>query len=335
MAKQKTTDQKLRCVCCGKEKSTTNFMRNDSGFYRENYDYVPICKGCLEQFYAEYIERYKRDFEAEGIDVSKDDWYVEKQAVKRICMITNIYYSDKIFETASKKCDKQDIFKSYIRTVNLAQYKKKNYDNTIYDELTNSVRGKVIVSENDSEDTVITKDIINFFGLGFSDEDYLFLKNEYDDWTSRHECKTKAQEEIIKDICFNRLQNLKALRHGLDTKDITASFQKLLDAGKLQPKQNASDTLSEAQTFGTLIDKWENTRPVPEIAEEFKDVDKIGLYLDVFFRGHLAKMMNIKNGLSNLYSKYMEKYTAHKPEYDSEESSEAIFDAIFGKQMDD
>ena len=38
-----------------------------------------------------------------------------------------------------------------------------------------------------------------------------FLKREYDDWTARHECKTKTQEEIFKDICFNRLQNWKAL----------------------------------------------------------------------------------------------------------------------------
>ena len=45
--------------------------------------------------------------------------------------------------------------------------------------------------------------------------------------------------------------------------------------------------------FGTLIDKWENTRPIPEIDEELKDVDNIGVYLDVFFKGHLAKMMGM------------------------------------------
>lgn len=98
----------------------------------------------------------------------------------------------------------------------------------------------------------------------------------------------------------------------------------------MQPKQNSSDTMSDAQTFGTLIDKWENTRPLPEIDEQLQDVDKIGLYMDVFFRGHLSKMMGIKNAFSNLYTKFIKKYTVNKPEYDSDDSSEVIFDAIFG-----
>ena len=85
-----------------------------------------------------------------------------------------------------------------------------------------------------------------------------------------------------------------------------------------------------------MIDKWENTRPIPEIDEELRDVDKIGWYIDVFFRGHLSKMMALKNGLSNLYSKFIKKYTVEKPEYDNDEDSEALFDAIFGNaNMDD
>jgi len=334
-SKSKTTTDKLRCVCCGNSRAVTNYIRDYSGIYAGNNEYVPICKECLTRLYLEYVDKYKRDIEAEQLDISADELYIEKLALKRICMITNTFYSESMFNLCTKD-GKDKIIDSFPRVRNLVQYKKnKTYDTTIDDERNKVIRDKTIINNTDASDTIISPSIINFFGVGFTDADYIFLKTEYDDWTARHECKTKAQEEIIKDICFNRLQNLKALQKGEDTKDITASFQKLLDAGKLQPKQNSTDTLSDSQTFGTLIDKWENTRPIPEIAEEFRDVDKIGLYLDVFFRGHLAKMMNIKNGLSNLYSKYMEKYTAHKPEYDSEESSEAIFDAIFGKQMDD
>jgi len=79
-----------------------------------------------------------------------------------------------------------------------------------------------------------------------------------------------------------------------------------------------------------LINKWENTRPLPEIDEELKDIDKIGWYIDVFFKGHLSKMMGLKNGLSNMYTKFMKKYSVEKPEYNDEENSEILFDAIFG-----
>ena len=175
-----------------------------------------------------------------------------------------------------------------------------------------------------------TKD---FFGNGFKNEDYKFLKKEYEDWIARHECKTKAQEEVFKRLCFKQLEILKATQRGEDTKDLDATFQKLLETAKLQPKQNSGDTTADNQTFGTLIDKWENTRPLPEIDEELKDVDKIGIYLDIFFRGHLSKMMGLKNGLSNLYSKFMKKYTVDKPEYDNDENSEALFDAIFGGDL--
>ena len=43
-------------------------------------------------------------------------------------------------------------------------------------------------------------------------------------------------------------------------------------------------------------------------------------------------MMGIKNAFSNLYTKFIKKYTVNKPEYDSDDSSEVIFDAIFGNQ---
>ena len=91
------------------------------------------------------------------------------------------------------------------------------------------------------------------------------------------------------------------------------------------------DTMSEAQTFGTLIAKWETERPLPEIDPELEDVDKIGRYIDVFYRGHMAKVLGLKNGLSHIYQKFIEKFTVKRPEYDSDEDSEALFDAIFGR----
>lgn len=317
----KTTKAKITCFYCGKEYVDTNFYNSNSEFYN-NIGKIPHCKQCIEKFYQQYFEKYTN----EGCLTP------EKKAVQRLCMVFDIYYSDDVYNAAINSATKREMnispMGAYMKMIQLQQYKNKSYENTIY-EAEQENFAMASISEISGETTVDQK-TIDFFGSGFTDEDYKFLKREYGDWTARHECNTKAQEEVIKDICFNRLQNLKALRRGEDTKDITASFQKMLDAGKLQPKQNAGDTTADNQTFGTLIDKWENERPVPEIDEELKDVDKIGLYIDVFFKGHLAKMMGLKNGLSNLYAKFMKKYTVEKPEYNDEENSEVLFDAIFG-----
>ncbi|MBO5828917.1 MAG: hypothetical protein J6R59_10775 [Paludibacteraceae bacterium] len=325
----KTTKAKFTCFYCGNEYVETNFYKSYSDFY-SNIGKIPYCKQCVEKFYQQYFDRYTN----EGCLTP------EKKAVQRLCMIFDIYYKDDIFISAMNKIKTSGMNISpmfqYIKQIQLQQYKNKSYENTISEAEQESF-AMASISDLSSEITVDQK-TIDFFGSGFTDEDYKYLKKEYDDWTARHECNTKAQEEVIKDICFNRLQNLKALRKGEDTKDITASFQKMLDAGKLQPKQNAGDTTADNQTFGTLIDKWENERPLPEIDEELKDVDKIGFYIDTFFKGHTCRMLNVKNAFSNLYSSMMKKFTVNKPEYNLDEDdydSEINFDAIFGDQSSD
>lgn len=327
------------CPCCGKETKLGDLWKSHSKIHEGYGFYIPICKSCLEQLYDEYADKYIKEAEEAGIDIEEREYenYIEKKTIKRLCMMNDIYYSDKLFDSALKNSNKNTMFSSYMKIVNLIQYKRRIYDDTIYEEEHPEVdeEEQEEIIENFSEAKKlkrVNQKTVKFFGAGFSEDDYEYLQEQYSDWTTRHECKTKAQEEVFKQICFTQLELLKATRAKQDTKDLTATFQKLLDTAKLQPKQNHSDTLSETQTFGTLIDKWENTRPLPEIDEELKDVDKIGLYVDVFFKGHLSKMMGLKNAFSNLYTKFMKKYTVNKPEYNSDDNSEVIFDAVFGNQ---
>lgn len=317
----KTTKAKYTCFYCGKEYVDTNFYNSNSEFY-SNIGKIPYCKQCIEKFYQQFYEKYTN----EGYLTP------EKKAVQRLCMIFDIYYSENVYNSAINSATKREInispMGSYMKMIQLQQHKNKSYENTIYEaEQENFAMASI---SKISGETTVDQQTIDFFGSGFTDEDYQYLKREYDDWTARHECNTKAQEEVFKRICFKQLEILKATRRGDDTKHLDATFRDLLDTAKLQPKQNSGDAMSDAQTFGTLIDKWENTRPLPEIDEELKDVDKIGAYVDTFYRGHLSKMMGLKNGLSNLYTKFMKKYTVNKPEYNVEENSEVLFDAIFG-----
>lgn len=317
----KSTKPTLKCINCKNEYVETNFYSSDSKFF-SGTGKIPYCKNCIEYFYDYYYERYKISNYA----------FPEKKAIKRLCMALDIYYSDDVFDSSMKflkKKNNMSVISSYMRMVHLSQYSDKSYDTTIKYEDQDGINESYA---NFNDDMDIDDETVAFFGNGFSEDDYKFLKREYDDWTARHECETKAQEEIFKRICFKQLEILKATRLGEDTKNLDMTLQNYLDTAKLQPKQNKGDTTSETQTFGTLIDKWENTRPLPEIDEDLKDVDKIALYIDVFFKGHLSKMMGLKNGLSNLYTKFMKKYTVEKPEYDGEEDSEVLFDAIFGSQ---
>lgn len=169
----------------------------------------------------------------------------------------------------------------------------------------------------------------------YNNEDLMFLENEYQDWVTRYPCENKSQELLFKRICFKELEIDKAQKDGKDTKELDATLQNLMGSLNIKPSQKTSNTLTDNLTFGQLIDKWEQEKPIPEPDEEFKDVDKIGLYIDVFFKGHLSKMMGLKNAFSPIYEKFMSKYTVTKPQYDEDSDSESLFDQIFGSKIDD
>lgn len=330
-SKSNDSSSTLHCVCCGKEFKLKDFYNSNSNLHAASGK-IPWCRDCIDKIYYDYCEKYKTNGYAEP----------EKKAIERMCMFLDIYFCNKVYDAAVKQIEDgavaSSLISSYIRIAKLSQYRSKNYNTTLqerYNEAKFNDKPVSIYSDEDSNMNETVDKAMKLFGNGFEDDDYVYLYNQYGDWTARHECNTKAQEEVFKNICLTQLQLLKATRAKEDTKDLSLQLQRWLDTGKLQPKQNSGDTTADNQTFGTLIDKWENTRPIPEPEDDLKDVDKLGLYIDVFFRGHLAKMMGLKNGFSKLYEQFMKKYTVEKPEYDDDEDNEALFDAIFGGTVDD
>lgn len=324
--------EKIRCESCNKEYKNTDMYNSKSRVFR-SHGKIPYCEQCLSDMYDEYVIKY----------TVMDHPTPKRKAMERICMITDKYYSDKLFDSAMKEREKECYQKKtfvwlYMKQTNMYQYALKDYDNTIQERyLLDSQNGMItpenVVSEKSDDELEVIEESKRIFGNGFSEDDYLYLYDQYTDWTTRHECNTKAQEEVFKRLCFVQLDLLKATRTKQPTKDLDATFQNLLGTANLQPKQNAKDAVSDAQTFGTLIDKWENTRPLPEIDEELKDVDKIGLYIRVFFAGHLAKMLGINNAYTDEYDEVMAPLTVSKQEYsDIDDEDDELFDLMFGHQ---
>lgn len=195
------------------------------------------------------------------------------------------------------------------------------------------------IENNPEEDVKIVQKTLRAakkrFGTDYSNEELMFLENEYQDWISRYDCLQKAQEETFQNLSILKLMKRNAIKKGASTKDLDYSYQQWLDTGNLKPKQNTLDTFSDAQTMGTLIQKYEETRPLPDIDPELADVDKIGTYIDAFYRGHASKMLGLKNRFSNIYERVMAKYTVNPPSYDEESDSEILFDKIFGSKDDE
>lgn len=318
----------LLCPKCNEYKLTIEDGKRE--FYKDTRwatGYFPICKDCLK-----LMAEQRKDHRTPANET--------KESVQTVLRIMDRPYIDKLYVQCVENVrdnnsnvgifeENPSAFANYIRCISsLPQYRnKKGWDDSEF-----GLEGS---TEKDFEEEIkIEKETIESgkkrFGRIFSEEDLMFLETEYQDWTSRYECNTKAQEKVFRILSLIELQRTNAIKKGQPTKDLDKAYQDWLDTGNLKPKQNSMDAFSDAQTLGTLIQKYEEERPLPTIDSELEDVDKIGLYIDVFFKGHLCKVLNIKNRFSNIYENFMQKFTVKPPEFNEDEDSEAIFDKIFG-----
>lgn len=306
------------CTACGKsyKKQDGNFCKSHSPLFFNNNGFVHICKKCTDKLYYNMIEFFSGN---------------EEKAMDRMCQIFDWYYSDEIFAATRKISADRSRVCAYPAKTNLPQYgaKDKTYADTIAD------RASVVINDNEdfeeaknSGELKIPKKTVDFFGLGFTSEQYKFLQNQYNDWTARHECKTKAQEELFKNLCIAQLNIQIAQQNNSKVKEAMDTFQDLLGSANLKPTQTKDNALADQNTFGTLIKKWENEKPIPEPEPEWKDVDGIVKYITVYFLGHLCKMIGIKNSYARMYDEEMNKYRVSKPEYEGDD--EALFDSVFG-----
>ena len=312
--------EKLLCPCCGEWKRATAFYQ-DQRFATGRFYF---CSECLLDMATDYDKKTK---------VRTDN----REKTMRVLQLLDLPFIESLYQSCLKKIEegtgerqRPTAFQMLVTQYkSFPQYKGKTWKDSSYTAADEDLDDE----DNEGVTKISPRTVKNGrkrFGAGYSDEEYQFLENEYQEWVTRYECNTKAQEEIFERLSMKKLEIHKATLDGTATDKLDATYQQLLTTANITPKQSASNNVTDAQTFGTLIQKFEETRPLPEIDPDLKDVDGIGLLIDVFFKGHLSKMFGLKNAFANIYEKYMKKYTVEPPKYEEEEDSESIFDRVFG-----
>ena len=312
----------IYCSHCGQWKSAATFYAsNTSPDGIEHY----ACKECLLNEMTDFDKKsdIRTDNREKTINTFRRlDWYFNEKMYNEQLQSLSEQTGEKIRSTAAQQWIV--MLKSLPNWKGLT-FKDSEFD--IDDENAPSEVNTKIVKKT-------LKDARKRFG-NYSNDDLMFLENEYQDWIQRYPCENKGQEVLYKQICFIELNIDKAQKEGKDTKDLLKSLQDVMTSLQIKPSQNNSNALTEAKTFGQLIAKWEESKPIPEPDEDFKDVDHISEYVDVFMRGHLAKMMGLKNGYSEKYDSYISQYSAKKHEYEEDETSPSMYDQIFGSDLNE
>lgn len=283
--------QKKKCTNpeCQRELALVNFYNtSDVDFFPDGK--IPICKDCC------YAMLDAKGFEG-------------FQSLMRI--INKPIYAEHF------KGDYRD----YIRFINsMPQYKEKVFtDSTLFSEAkANESKIKEQLKELSEEDF---RELETIFGEGYTERDYIYLANEYDDYCNRYEVDSKALENLIKEICVTQLdiRKKRAVNEKVDAQ--LKTLQDLLGSSNLKPVQETGANAVDQESFGTLIKKWENERPIPEPDEAWKDVDGIGKYVRTFFLGHLARLFGKEgdNPFRDEYEEVIGEHTVKPPHRELED----------------
>lgn len=320
------------------------------GFFPVSYSYLykgsgylPYCKKCVEDMYLEYLAVCKEPADA----------------VRQMCRKLDLYWNQKIFDTAMKQNTSRSIMTSYFSKINSLNNAGKCYDDTLKEEGSlwdwggsagsavsdsrvagsSSASGSSGGADADrSGDPPASPDIVAFWGPGYTSEMYAELEQRLQYYRSKMPEITDVSdmdmntEMLLRQIAMMEIDINRARADGRPVDKMTSSLSSLLK--ELQkPKKDDVDSAAANTPFGVWIKRWEDQRPIPEPDEDLKDVDGIKKYILTWFYGHLARMLGIKNRYSKMYDDEIARYRVERPEYDNEDD-ETIMDSIFGGNTD-
>lgn len=317
------------CRKCGKAygRLKGNFPVNYGPLYKGN-NYIPYCRDCVDELYETYLAESKSAL----------------TAVRQVCRKLDIYWNQGVFANVERKNSSRSMMTGYLAAINSTKLAGKCYDDTLreYGSLWAFGLGATVQAvENSSPDTSDSvcdppsEDIKAFWGPGYSDAMYKELDDRYQYWLTQYpddEELSIGEMALLRQICnleisiaHNRSQN-KSIEKEVN------SLNSLIGSINLRPdkKKAVEGSLNETTPFGVWIRKIEDTRPLPDIDPQFEDVDGIRKYINVWFLGHLCKMLRIKNTYSKLYEEEMEKLRVERPEYKGEDD-DAVMEDIFSR----
>ena len=234
----------------------------------------------------------------------------------------------------------------YIARVNGLKQAGKSYDDTLREEnamwewnatLGSEPTPQPVAHQHEAEDVAsvieVPEDVIEFWGSDFEPEFVMKLDKRYKQWTDGAELD-KGSVSLYKQICILEEMINRDAAEGKPVDKNMNMLNTLLGSLNQKPVQKKeADSSSDNTTFGEWIRKWENLRPIPEPDPELRDVDGIVRYITVFFFGHLARMLGIKNAYSKLYDEEIAKLRVDRPEFDGDDD-ETMFNEIFSSGDD-
>lgn len=186
-----------QCTCCGRryKKQLGNFYHSESVLYNGNNHFITICKNCTDKLLDQYTSLLGN----------------QDEAIKRLCLHFDMYFSEAICANAVKKDEERSRISNYVSQLNLTHNAGKTYD-TYLSEI--SERGGIDSYddlENYNDGSRITKAMFERW-QGNTPEDIIFLEEHYKMLKKTNPNADNNQEIFIKDLCTIKLLQNKAMK---------------------------------------------------------------------------------------------------------------------------
>lgn len=218
--------------------------------------------------------------------------------------ITNLPYIKRVYNNAADK-------PAYIGSMRSAKYVHMRFIDS--DEFVEEKAAKQI-KENTLKE--LTPDQIRecelFWGKGYSEDEYIYLMNEYAEYNNEYDLSDKIMKTLIAQAVAISLRIRKITESGGDTSKLTKEFSDIIGSANLKPAQAKAAEDSEHNTWGGFIEMIERNEPIPEPLEKYKDVDGIIKYVKAFFANPMARAMGVEQPYPELQKTMLEKLSVDK-----------------------
>lgn len=274
---------KHSCSMCGeKYRTEKSFFSASVPIYQSDHR-LPVCKFCANELFRNLIGKYKGDC---------------RRAVKRFCMMFDLYYSENIYNTAMDKSNNVALG-NYLRLLNMTQYSGKSFEDTLKDgfSMVEDLSQKKMDDESESftiKEYVITRDDLIRWGEGLEAVDYKTMNDHYKFLKDANPNCDSNQEIFISDLCYTKMQQMRAVRLGRtdDYNKLTESYRKTFQQAGLKTTRDSSAT--EDFSLGVNIEMIERYTPAEYYKDKklYEDFDGIGDYIRRFLLRPLRNLMH-------------------------------------------
>lgn len=310
------------------------------GYFPINYGelykgtgYLPYCYECINKIYTAYLTECGS----------------EEQATEQLCRKLDIYWNKDLYEMARKRTNTRSVLTNYLTRLTNAQYSGKSYDDTMREEKrmwrkagadagSAPAIGEEIGTREDAEIDDISKDTIAYWGPGYEPEMYQYLEQRRVYWENSLPDGSNIDasvEVLIRQICSMEMDINRDRANGKSVEKQVGMLDKLVNSlNQRIGKDGDGNGVFDKTPFGVWIDRWENSRPIPDPDPELQDVDGVVRYITTWFLGHLCKMLGIKNTYCKMYEEALAEQQLEHPEVE-EDDDEELFNKLFSTGIGD